>query len=197
MYRYIALLAGPALLLGSVALHAQQTGPAAAAPASPPSAATNASALSSSLGVYVFPSKNQSAQRQSNDEAACFGWAKSQTGIDPLAIAPQTAPASQQTASPANAGAGAPVRGAVGGAVAGTAIGAIAGNAGKGAAIGATTGVLAGVAAKNRAQQQAAVQQQQQQDAAAQQAQASIAQQRATYNKAFSACMEGKGYAAK
>jgi hypothetical protein len=32
---------------------------------------------------------------------------------------------------------------------------------------------------------------------ASQEAQASVAQQRATYNKAFSACMEGKGYSVK
>ena len=30
-----------------------------------------------------------------------------------------------------------------------------------------------------------------------QQAQAAIAQQKVTYNKAFSACMEGKGYTVK
>jgi hypothetical protein len=51
--------------------------------------------------------------------------------------------------------------------------------------------------AKRHAQQQAAAQQQQQQQTASQEAQASVAQQWATYNKAFSACMEGKGYAVK
>ena len=56
---------------------------------------------------------------------------------------------------------------------------------------------LAGGAAKRQAKRDAAAQQQQQEQAAAQQAQASIAQQKATYNKAFSACMEGKGYTVK
>jgi hypothetical protein len=56
---------------------------------------------------------------------------------------------------------------------------------------------MAGGAAKRQAKRDAASQQQQQQAAAEQQAQAAIAQQKATYNKAFSACMEGKGYTVK
>jgi hypothetical protein len=167
--------------------------PAAAAPATP--AATPAS-LSSSLGVYVFPAKNQDATQQSGDEAACFGWAKSQTGIDPMNItAPQASQPSQDQA--ANPGGGERVRGAARGAAAGAAIGAIAGNAGTGAAAGAAAGTMAGGARKRRGEQEAAAQQQQQQAAADQQQQAAIAQQKATYNKAYSACMEGKGYTVK
>ena len=167
--------------------------PAAAAPATP--AATPAS-LSSSLGVYVFPAKNQDATQQSGDEAACFGWAKSQTGIDPMNItAPQASQPSQEQA--ANTGGGERVRGAARGAAAGAAIGAIAGNAGTGAAAGAAAGTMAGGARKRRGEQEAAAQQQQQQAADAQQQQAAIAQQKATYNKAYSACMEGKGYTVK
>ena len=76
-------------------------------------------------------------------------------------------------------------------------MGAIAGDAGQGAAIGAVTGVAAGGAAKRRAQKDAASQQQQAQAAAAQDAQASIDAQKATYNKTFATCMEGKGYSAR
>jgi len=148
-----------------------------------------------------FRPRIQTASQQSTDEGACFGWAKSQTGIDPMNISAEPTPASAGSqasqAQSSSAGSGAAARGAVGGAAAGAAIGAVAGNAGKGAAIGATTGVLAGGAAKRRAQQDAAAQQQQQQAAAAQQAQAAVAQRKASYNKAFSACMEGKGYTVK
>lgn len=181
--------AGTALLL-SLSLQAQQ--PAAA----PPAAAPAAGPLSSSLGVFVFPAKGQAPQQQSNDETACFGWAKSQTGIDPMAITPQVA-ATTQPSSTSNAGSGSVARGAVGGAVAGTAVGAIAGDTGKGAAIGATVGVLSGAAHRNQAKQQAAAQQQQAAAQQQQQAQASVAQQKATYNRAFGACMEGKGYTVK
>ena len=72
----------------------------------------------------------------------------------------------------------------------GTAVGAIAGNTGKGAAIGATMGVFSGAGARHQAKQQAAAQQQQA-------AQASVAEQKGTYNRAFAACLEGKGYTVK
>jgi len=183
-----------ALLLGALLVpagYAQQ-----AAPAAPAAPAPAASTLSSSLGVYVFPAKNQSSTQQSTDEGACYGWAKSQTGIDPMNIKPPApSQSSQQEAS--NSGGGERVRGAARGAAAGAAIGAIAGDAGTGAAAGAAAGTMAGGAAKRRGQKEAAAQQQQQQAAAEQQAQAAIAQQKATYNKAFSACMEGKGYTVK
>jgi hypothetical protein len=166
----------------------------------PPAASStpDPGALSSSLGLYVFPAKNQTAQTQSNDEAACFGWAKTRSGIDPMAIKPRAAATTQQAGtSPSDAGKGAVAGGAVKGALLGTAVGAIAGDTGKGAAIGATTGAFAGAGAKRQAKSQAAATQQQQQAAAEQAAAASVAQQKADYNKAFSACMEGKGYTVK
>ena len=181
--RTTSFTAGAALLL-SLSLQAQQ--PEAAAPAAAPAAGP----LSSSLGVYVFPAKGQAPEQQSNDETACFGWAKTQTGIDPMAIKPQVA-ATTQPSSTSNAGSGAVAKGAVGGAVMGTEVGAIAGNTGKGAAIGATMGVFSGAGAKHQAKQQAAAQQQQQA------AQASVAEQKGTYNRAFAACLEGKGYTVK
>jgi len=180
------LLTTLAVLWGSGAW-AQSPPPAqAAAPA--PAPAT--SSLSSSLGLYVFPAKNQTAQQQANDETSCFGWAKTQTGIDPMAIKPQ-APDQQQAAAAADtATQGARVKGAAGGAAAGAVIGAVAGDTGKGAAIGAAAGTMAGGSARRQARRQA-------QEGASQQAQVSVEQQKATYNKAFSACMEGKGYTIK
>lgn len=149
--------------------------------------------LSSSLGVYVFPAKNQSATTQTADEGACYSWAKNQTGIDPMSVKP-TAPATAPTANPSTAGNGTVAKGTVGGAAGGAVIGAIAGDAGKGAAIGAGVGAVTGVA-RRRAQKQAAAQeQQQQQAAAAQQASASVEQQKSAYKKAYGACMKGKGY---
>jgi hypothetical protein len=185
MLNRVALFTSGAALVLSASLGAQQaTTPAAAA------------SLSSSLGVFVFPAKNQGAQQQSHDETACFGWAKTQTGIDPMAIKPQVASSApaQPTKDPAS---GQAVRGAARGAVAGTAIGAVAGDTGKGAAIGATAGALAGVGNRRAAKQQAEQQQQQASAQQQQQAHASVEQQKATYNRAFGACMEGKGYTVK
>jgi len=142
--------------------------------------------LSSSLGVYVFPAKNQSADQQSADEGACFNWAKGQTGIDPMSIKPVPA----KSSTPAQGGSSPQGGQVVKGAAVGAGVGAISGNAGEGAAIGA----VAGGVAKRREERQVAAQQQQQ---AAATAQASVADQKSRYNKAFSACMEGKGYTVK
>jgi hypothetical protein len=189
------------LLVGALVIpagYAQQAAPATPAPAAAPAAPAAAanSSLSSSLGVFVFPAKNQSSSQQSTDEGACYGWAKSQTGIDPMNIKPPE-PAQPSDQQAANSGGGERARGAARGAAGGAVIGAITGDAGEGAAVGAAAGAMAGGAQKRRAKRDAAAQQQQQQAAADQQAQAAIAQQKATYNKAFSACMEGKGYTVK
>jgi YMGG-like Gly-zipper len=182
----LRVLTVPAALIVSAALSAQA--PTAAPTATP---AAPAQFMSQSLGVHVFPAKGQTTSQQQNDESYCFNWAKSNTGFDPLAPPPSSATASAQ--QPGNPAAGAPVKHTVGGAAAGAAIGAVAGDAGKGAAIGATAGAVSGVAARRRGEHAQAQQQQEQsqQTAAAQQ---QVATQKASYNKAFSACMQGKGY---
>jgi len=182
-----------AALLGAAAAFSQQPAAPAQAPAQA-SASGHSATLSSSLGLVVFPAKDQSAEKQSSDENACFGWAKTNTGIDPAAIVPQ--PATAQAPAPASSGgkehAGA--RGAAKGAAGGALVGAVAGDAGTGAAVGATVGALSAGSKRRQAKK---AEEQQQQQAASQQAQASVDQQKATYNKAFSACMEGKGYSVK
>lgn len=140
--------------------------------------------ISKSLGVYVFPSKNQDAQTQQADETACYAWAKEQTGYDPLN--PPKIEAAPVDKSPD----GAAVRGAARGAAGGAAIGAIAGDTGKGAAIGAVVGGVRGRRAKRGAN---AAQEQANQQAAASHSSALLND----YKKAFSACMEGKGYTVK
>jgi Glycine zipper len=126
----------------------------------------------------VYPAKGQSAQQQQKDDAACMTWAKSNTGIDPVAAA---APAPQQT-GPATGG-GERLRGAARGAVGGAVIGGIAGDAGTGAGVGAAAGTMAGGA---RARQNQATQNQQ----AQQQQQQALN----TFFRAYAACMEGRGY---
>jgi hypothetical protein len=137
--------------------------------------------LSSSLGVVPYPAKDQSSAQQNKDEGECYAWAKQQTGIDPIALAntppPKSAPA---------AGGGERVKGAARGALGGAAIGAIAGDAGDGAAIGAVAGTMAG---GRQARQNKKTEAQK-----AENAKAGTAQH---FNKAFGACLEGKGYVVK
>lgn len=133
----------------------------------------------------IYPAKSQSPEQQQKDSGECYVWAKQQTGVDPAVVAQQGA------AAPPPAGPqGERVAGAARGAVAGAVIGEIADDdAGKGAAIGATVGVVAGGA---RQRQRASAQQQQKQ-----QQQAQSQQAMANYNRAFGACMEGRGYVIK
>src|SRR5579864_2435719 len=78
------------------------------------------------------------------------------------------------------------VRGAARGAAGGAAIGAIAGDAGKGAAIGAVGGTMVGGSRARQNQRAAAANQQAQSQGAID-----------TFNRAYAACMEGRGYTIK
>src|SRR5258705_9157179 len=86
-------------------------------------------------GLFVYPQRGQSTEQQNKDSSECYGWAKSQSGVDPGAPPPPAEP-------------GGHARGAVGGAArgaaTGAAVGAIAGDAGQGAAPGARVGGGAG-----------------------------------------------------
>lgn len=142
------------------------------------------SSFAKSLGIFIFPAKNQDQATQDKDDADCYRWAVDQSGVDPLN--PTKVEAAKVDASPD----GTAVVGAAKGAAAGVAIGAIAGDAGKGAAIGAIAGGLAGRRAKVVADRQQ--QQKNNQDAEKQQTAMSD-----SFKKAYSACMEGKGYTVK
>lgn len=137
--------------------------------------------LAKGLGIYVFPSNNQDQKTQDTDEMAYYRWAVEQTGVDPLN------PVKVEPGQGNRAPDGTAVAGAARGAAAGAAIGAIAGDAGKGAAIGAVTGAMQGRRAKvvgDHARQQ-------------QMNQAAVAREKAmmeSFQKAFTACIEGKGY---
>jgi type II secretory pathway pseudopilin PulG len=134
---------------------------------------------------YVYPERGQSAQQQEFDRGQCYSWAVQQSGFDPAnpQVASAPPPSYQQpTASP--------LRGAAGGAALGAVGGAIGGDAGKGAAIGAGVGFLFGGMRRMRQeeeQQQAQQQYEMQQDSM-------LSQGKSNYDRAFAACMAGRGY---
>lgn len=140
--------------------------------------------LNKSLGVFVFPAKDQKPEQQAKDEQACYSWAVEQSGVDPLNMT------STKPDSVAKGPDGSAVKGAAKGAIAGVAIGAIAGDAGKGAAIGAAAGGMAGASGGRKKQAQ---KEKQAQQTAAATDQAKID----SFKKAYSACLEGKGYSVK
>jgi len=130
---------------------------------------------------FIYPAEGQTAEQQEKDKYDCYVWAKGQSGYDQM-----NPPKASTGSAPAQPRA---IQGAARGAAAGAAIGAIAGDAGKGAAIGAATGGIGRASRNSRANQQ--------QQAQAQQQQASIAQLSDGYSRAYSVCLEGRGYQVK
>ncbi len=154
--------------------------------------------LAATMNIYVFPTKGQTPEVQSKDEADCYTWAVTQSGTDPFQLSKQAEAQKQQAANAqkqaAQTGQGAGASGAVKGAAAGALIGEIASDdAGKGAAYGAAAGIIAGRRKGKQAQAQA-------QDQAAQQSanqQAATQEQMNNFKKAFSVCLEAKNYMVK
>ncbi len=134
--------------------------------------------------LFVYPQQGQSQEQQSRDEGECMSWARQQTGFNPMQGEAPVAEAEEKSV------AGGTVKGAAGGAVGGAIIGAIAGDAGKGAAIGAAGGGLFGGMRTNSQNKQNRQQAQQQRQAQ----QNRQAEARAAFNRAYAACLEGRGY---
>ncbi len=135
-------------------------------------------AVSGHAEPFIYPQQGQSAEQQQADGIECEQWARSQTGYAPGA---QTA---QPTAPPPTMQrSGRVARGAVRGAVLGE---VISDDAGKGAAAGALVGSMRQRDDYRRQQEDYHRQQQQIES-----------QQRAlkdNYDRAFSTCMQARGY---
>ena len=145
-------------------------------------------ALANAQEVIVYPAQGQSAEQQDKDNFECYNWSKQNSGFDPMA--PPTATTAPPQSQAQQGGVG---RGATRGALVGVGVGAIAGGssgAKKGLAAGAVAGGLVGGKRRNDQQRQEAEAQQQweQQEAARYQ------QARSGYNRAYGACMQGRGY---
>jgi hypothetical protein len=106
------------LMISVQTLTAQQA--ASAAPTMLDTSKIKYNSISNGCKLVAFPAKNQSQQKQKEDEYACYNWAKEQSGIDPLNLPKVEAPPPQTGPT------GAAVGGAAKGAAAGVAIGAIA-----------------------------------------------------------------------
>src|SRR6185312_16412667 len=168
------ILAGIFALLISVPVAAQS-----ASNAPPQTSAGDSKSPSARVGLFVNPKSNQTPEQQAADEKICYATAQQQTGIDPSASpAPPPEAAKKKTG-----GAKGAARGAAGGA-------AIGGDAGTGAAVGATAGAVRGRRQQKKANKEAEQQ-------AAQQSQAQQKQQLDTFRRAFSSCIDAKGYSVK
>lgn len=173
------LMLSISLLLIAPTIFAQQ-----APPALPDTSKMTYNQISQGLKLYVYPTKGQSKQKQKEDEFECYKWAVEQSGIDPLNLPKKDSVVVQS--GPTGAG----VKGAAKGAAAGAAIGSISGDMGKGAAYGAMIGGVAGRRQGKQAQAQGNAQAQQQSAAKEQ-------EMKDSFKKAFTVCIEGKGYTIK
>jgi len=134
----------------------------------------------SAQDVYVYPARNQTDEQMTRDKDECHDWAVKQTGVDPekVAAAVVAPPASGQSSSGAGSG--------LGGAGLGAARGAMSGDAAAGAMRGVVIGRLAHAIRARRQmdeQHQAGLQDHQQRQTQLQ-----------SYDRAFNACLTGRGY---
>ncbi|MGD8494428.1 MAG: glycine zipper domain-containing protein [Desulfobacterales bacterium] len=139
----------------------------------------------------VYPAQGQSQEQMEKDEFQCIRWARDQTGFDPMRTPTATSAPPQREAPRGGAG-----RGAVAGAAGGAIIGGIAGGrsgAGRGALIGGGGGALiGGMRRENQRQQEDRAREQWEREQAN-----NYNRARNEFNRAFSACMTGRGYTVK
>ena len=128
--------------------------------------------------MFIYPAQGQDRDQQDMDEFQCQRFGTEQSGFDPMRTPTATSARPQQQ--------GGAVGGAARGALLGTAVGAIAGDTRRGAAMGAASGGLMGGMRRRDSNRQ--------QDQWAQQETANYQQQRNQFNRAFAACLEGRGY---
>jgi hypothetical protein len=141
--------------------------------------------------LVVYPAKGQSQDQTEKDKYECFNWAKQQSNFDPMKTPTATAPPPPKEKETWGAG-----KGAVGGGLLGAGVGALAGGkkgAGRGALLGAGSGALLGGVRRSDQKKRDA----QRQDQWEREQTSQYAAGRNAYNRAYAACLEGRGYSVK
>ena len=137
--------------------------------------------MASTVGLFVYPQKNQSATQQLTDEQQCYNSAKTQTGYDPNATAPATKTKDQKSGNDDHGVA----KGAAHGAI-------ISGATGGDAAAGARRGaIIAGMRSKREQKKDAKSAQQTDDKKTAQD------KKKDDFKRATSACLDARGYSVR
>jgi hypothetical protein len=136
--------------------------------------------MGSTVGLYVYPQKQQTAAQQLTDEQQCYNNAKSQTGFDPNAT---TTASNSAAKTKKDHGA---AKGALGGA-------ALSGATGGDAAAGARRGALVGGIRARRKEQKPEAQAEKQMDANKTQQE----QKQENFKRAMSACLSARSYSVR
>ena len=139
----------------------------------------------------VYPAKGQSQDQTEKDKYECYNWAKRESNFDPMKTPTADSPPPPKEKETWGAG-----KGAVGGGLLGAGVGALAGG-GRGAVIGGAVGAGSGAAVggmRRSDQKKRDAQRQQQWE---QEQVARYQAGRNAYNRAYAACLEGRGYSVK
>jgi hypothetical protein len=137
--------------------------------------------MASTVGLYVYPQRNQSATRQLTDEQQCYNSAKTQTGYDPNATAPGPKAKSKTRSSDDHDVA----KGAAHGAI-------ISGATGGDAAAGARRGaIIGGIRSKREKKKDDEAKQKTEAKQTAQE------KQKDDFKRATSACLDARGYSVR
>ena len=134
--------------------------------------------------LTIYPAKDQSAEQQEKDKFECYSWAKNDSGFDPMAMPKTTTPAPTTEKKK-----GGVAKGAAVGAIGGKVFGSSSKTTKKSAAAGALVGGARQSSSNKKAEQER--QQWEQQESA------NYANNRNNYNRAYAACLEGRGYSVK
>ena len=141
----------------------------------------------------IYPAQGQSQDQLEKDKFECYTWARGQTGFDPMQMPTASSPPPSQEKKSVG---GSALRSGVAGSVGGAVIGGIAGgrsSARRGAAMGGLTGgAIGGTRSSNQNRQAEQERKQWEQQQANQ-----YMRQRNDYNRAYSACLSGRGYTVK
>ena len=141
----------------------------------------------------IYPAQGQSQDQLEKDKFECYTWAKGETGFDPMQMPTAGSPAPSQEKKSVG---GSALKGGAIGAAGGAIIGGIAGgkkSARKGLAIGGLSGGALGGVRSSRQNRQA----EQDRKRWEQQESNKYMRQRNDYNRAYSACLSGRGYTVK
>jgi predicted lipid-binding transport protein (Tim44 family) len=133
--------------------------------------------------LYVYPKDGQSTEQTDKDKFECYNWAKKDSGFDPMAT-----PRTTSAAPSGQARSGTMVKGGLGGAAIGGLLGGRSG-AGKGALAGGLIGGVHQHQHNKNVESERSQWEQQESD--------NYSNNRNNYNRAYAACLEGRGYSVK
>ncbi len=138
--------------------------------------------------LFVYPAKGQSKDQTEKDKYACYQFAKDQSGFDPMARPTTSTPPPAKEKETWGAG-----QGAVGGALLGAGVGALAGGR-SGAGTGAIVGGVGGGAMGHMRRSDQKTREETRRRDWEQRETSRYATGRNNYERAYAACLEGRGY---